>query len=85
MAWLSTKRARVVAMLDYSVGINIAVLKLDEYGFKVDDYFKAVDGHYDDDDFDEQNIKARDNLYEQLGIAKKMAKAYDYYARTGRW
>ena len=72
-------------MLDCSVGINIAVLKLDEYGFKVGDYFKAIDGHTDDEDFDELNIKARDALYEKLGIAKKMAKAYDYFNKTGRW
>lgn len=73
---LSLRKAKIVAMLDYSCGINIAVLKLDEYGFKVSDYFKRLDEIASDDDFDAKNIEARDNLFKQLNIAKVMNKAY---------
>lgn len=81
--WLSFRRAKIVAMLDCSCGINIAVLKLEEYGFKVDSYFKALSGHYEDDDFDEKNLKARDDLYAKLKITKKMDKAYRHYEKHG--
>lgn len=57
---LSLRKAKIIAMLDYSCGINIAVLKLNEYGFKVSDYFKRLDEIENGDDFEKGYIELQE-------------------------
>ena len=75
---LTLKQATKVAKTDYEIGILSAVFELQKLGFNCNSYFETINKIDTDwEDFDSENIKARNNLYALLGIKDIMNKAYN--------
>ena len=77
---MTYEQAKQVARADELSGICFAVDKLEELGFDCASYHKEI-SESDEQNFDADNIQARNHLYERLGIMDIMKRAYEEVCR----
>ena len=65
-----------VAKADYYSGICFAIDELERQGYYCTSYHEEI-AQSNEENFDADNIKARNNLYVRLGIVEIMQRAYD--------
>lgn len=65
-----------VARADIYIGISSAISELEHQGFVCDSYYKEI-AQSDEQNFDADNIQARNNLFKKLKITAFMQQAYD--------
>ena len=73
---LSYGQAYQVARKDYYCGICFAIDMLEELGYDCSSYHEEMK-HSTEENFDSDNIIARNNLYARLGIVEIMQRAYE--------
>lgn len=73
---MTYEQAKAVAKKDYYSGICFAIYKLEELGYDCTSYWEEIDKSTEEN-FDSDNIMARNNLYVRLGIVEIMQRAYE--------